>query len=184
MSEDWRGNPKITKQRDIWRILKLAKATKNDIFCDLGCGYGNLCRWAIQKVSFAIGTEDHENRFKKAMKNTRRFENIKIFNEDYRYEKTLRKLRKATIFYCTNGESLGFHYKLQKTLRHVAYFVTYTPPPYPIKPENYDGLYYLVKIPFDIAKSQYEWKKSIARKGSMIEYKRRFLKEFTDDHDE
>jgi hypothetical protein len=184
MSENWRGDPKITKQKELWRFLKLANATKNDVFCDLGCGYGNLCRWAIQKVNSAIGTEDHKKRCRRALHDTRRFKNITILNEDYRYEKTLRKLRKCTIFYCTNGESLGFYYKLQKTLHHKAYFVTYTPPPYPIKPENYDGLYYLVRIPFELAKSQYEWKNAIAKKGSMNEYKRRFLKDFDDDHEE
>lgn len=184
MSENWRGNPKITTKKELWKILKLVNATKNDVFCDLGCGYGNLCRWAIQKVGFSIGTEDHKKRFRKAIKNTRRFENIKILNEDYRYEKTLRKLRKCTIFYSTNAESFGFHYKLQKTLRHKAYFVTYTPPPYPIKPEKYDGLYYLVRIPFKLSKSQNEWKRAIAKKGSMNEYKRRFLKEFDYDHEE
>ncbi len=97
MSENWRGNPKITKQKDLWRILKLAKATKNDVFCDLGCGYGNLCRWAIQKVSSTIGVADHQKRLRKALRNVRRFEKIKILNEDYRYEKTLRQLRKGSI---------------------------------------------------------------------------------------
>lgn len=182
MTENWRGNPKVTTQKELWKILKLANATKNDVFCDLGCGYGNLCRWAIQHVGFAIGTEDHKKRFRKAIKNTRRFENIKILNEDYRYEKTLRKLRKSTIFYCTNEVSLGFHFKLQKILRHKAYFVTYTPPPYPIKAEKYSGLHYLIKIPFELAKTQNEWKKSIAKKGSMNEYRKRFLKKF--DHEE
>jgi hypothetical protein len=184
MSENWRGNPKITKQKDLWRILKLANATKNDVFCDLGCGHGNLCRWSIQIVSSAIGIEDHKKRFKIALRNIRKFGNVKILNEDYRHVKTLRKLRKSTIFYCTNDLSLGFYYKLQKTLRHKAYFVTYTPPLYPIKPEKYDGLYYLVKIPFRLAKSQSEWKKTIAKQGSMNEYKRRFMKEFVDDHEE
>ena len=137
-----------------------------------------------EKVNLAIGSEDHKKRFRKAQKNTRRFESIKILNEDYRYEKTLRKLRRGTIFYCTNGESLGFYHKLQKTLKHKAYFVTYTPPPYPIKPVKYDGLYYLTKIPFEFAKSQYEWKNKIAKEGSMDEYKRRFMEEFDDDHEE
>jgi len=61
MEECLRGNPKITTQKELWRILKLANYNENDIFCDLGCGHGNLLRWSIQRVKNAIGTEDHEN---------------------------------------------------------------------------------------------------------------------------
>lgn len=180
MSEEWRGKPDITKQRDLWKILNLVNAKSDDVFCDLGCGHGNLCKWAIQRIKKSIGTEDHKKRYRHAIKNTRKYPNIKILNEEYRYEKTIHKVRKATIFYCTNDESFGFYRNLEKVLTHKAYFVTYGPPPYPIKPERYDGLYYAMKIPFEIAKTRAEWKKTIAKDGSIVEFKKRFMQDFED----
>jgi hypothetical protein len=178
MAESWRGNPKTTTRKELWKILELINCDKNDIFCDLGCGHANLLRWSIQKVKYAIGTEDHEKRFKKAIKETKKYTKIKIFNEDYHYKKTLRKLRNATIFYTTNEISLGFCYELQNTLNHKAFLVTYCPPPYPIKADSYNGLHYSMNIPFTITKNKNEWLRSITKNGSLNDFKKRFIKEF------
>ena len=90
MTESWRGKPDITRRNELWRILSLANYTEKDIFCDLGCGYGNLLRWSVQKLNEAIGTEDHEERYRKALKRTKKFSNITILDKDYRYKTTLK----------------------------------------------------------------------------------------------
>jgi len=180
MTENLRGNPKVTKQKDLWRVLRLADATKNDIFCDLGCGYGNLCRWAVQKVSFAIGTEDHKDRFRKAIKNTQRHKNVKILNENYRLQKTLLKLRKGTIFYSTNAESLGFYRKFEKIVKPKTRLVMYYLPPYPILPDSFDDWYYLLTTPFKTAKTKNDWTKSVSNQGTFSKLNREIRIHFVD----
>jgi len=184
MSESWRGKPDATKQKDLWRILNLAGYDHDDIFCDLGCGYGNLLRWSIQKVKKAIGTEDHKVRYKKAKRKIKKFSNIVILNKDYREKSTLKKLRKATIFYTTIGENLGFYHELEKVIGHKACLVTYCPPPYPIKSENFDGLYYSVRIPYSIAKNKKEWLRSITKNASLADFRKRFMIDFDNDAEE
>lgn len=183
MCENWRGKPDVTTQKELWKILDLANWKPDDIFCDLGCGYGNLCRWAIKKIKRAIGIEDHEKRYRRAVKNTRKYSSVKILNKDYRCIQTIKKLRTATIFYCTNGQNPGFYKKLERTVDHKAYLITYCPPPYPLKPEKFSGLFYATKIPFTVARTKTEWLRAIAKNGSMSEFRRRFMIDFDDSHE-
>jgi hypothetical protein len=178
MSDDLRGDPKATSKKELRRIFRLAKVTKRDVFCDLGCGHGNLCRWAIKKVSSAIGTEDDKQRFKNARSNTKKFENVKILNENYRAEKTLRKLRQGTIFYCTNELDLGFYRKFERIMKPETRLVTFYFPPYPVKPNSFDGWYYLAITPFRIAKTKKEWLKSVTKKGTVSSLVRKIKRDF------
>lgn len=182
MSDDLRGNPKATSQKDLWRIFRLAKVAKNDIFCDLGCGYGNLCKWSIKKVSSAIGTEDDRQRYKKALQNTSKLDNVEILNGNYQDTKILVKLEKGTIFYCTNGLSLGFYKKFEKIMKPKTRLVTYYLPPYPVKPTSFDGWYYQMITPFSIAKTKKEWIQSISKKGSFSNLIRKIKRDYDNEY--
>ena len=93
--------------------------------------------------------------------------NVKILNESYCKLSTLKKLRKGTIFYCTNNESLGFFKKFEKIMPKNVRFVTFYLPPYPIKPKSYDDWYYLMITPFDLAKNKNDWIKSVTKRKSL-----------------
>ena len=43
--------PITLSNRDIRMMLKLAEANKNDVFCDLGCGHGQLCIIAVKEFN-------------------------------------------------------------------------------------------------------------------------------------
>lgn len=182
MSENWRGNPEVTKKKELWKILDLVNASPNDVFCDLGCGHGKLCIWASKKVKHAIGTESDRRRYRIAKRKTRenKSKNITILNEDYRYPRTLRKLRNCTILYCTNGEGLGFYKKIEEVVGSGAYFVTYYIPPYPIKPEFHDDWIYVMRTPFKVAKNKEEWVRALGKGKSLTHLKKRISRGFTD----
>jgi len=183
--EGWRGNPGATGYEDLKLILKLSKATSSDIFCDLGCGNGDVCRWTSKNVKSVFGVDDDKNRFLSAKRNIKKFrcDNVKILNEKYGLINTLRKLKSATIFYCTNEESLGFYRKFEKVVNPETRFVTYYLPPYPIKPDSFDDWYYLMTTPFSIAKSKKEWVKTVTHKGSFKGLIREIKRDF-EDHEE
>ena len=67
MDYNLRGKSNATSFEDTQIILKLAHATPKDIFCDLGCGNGNVCRWASKKVNFVYGVEEYKKRYQTAI---------------------------------------------------------------------------------------------------------------------
>jgi len=169
MDEHSRGKSNSTNYEETKLILKLTKATKNDIFCDLGCGNGNVCRWASKFVKLTYGTEDSKQRFRSAIKNIKKYQckNIKILNANHRYEKTLKILRKCSIFYTTGDESLGFFMNLENFVNPKTRIVSYYVPPYPIKPNSFEGWFYLMITPFTLARSKREWVRSVTTKRSL-----------------
>jgi len=54
------GPPDLTTPIETKKILSLAKANKNDIFYDLGCGHGGVCIIAARKVKRAVGIEKYK----------------------------------------------------------------------------------------------------------------------------
>src|SRR5579864_7960789 len=63
---DWRGSPTATSRREFNRLVSLIAPSGNDIFYDLGCGYGRPCIWISPFVKMAIGIEDHYYRYLRA----------------------------------------------------------------------------------------------------------------------
>lgn len=185
MSEDWRGKPNTTKRKELLKILKLVNASANDIFCDLGCGNGNLCKWASKKVKFAIGMEDDKKRYRNALRNIKvsKCKNVKILNENYRDPRVIRKLKDCTIFYCTNDLTLGFYKKLGDAVNHKTYIVSYFLPPYPILPEFHDGWFYFMKTPLRLAKNKSSWIKAVDKMGSSSHLERKIRNDFEDYED-
>ena len=164
-----RGRSDATSHEETKLILKLANATSKDIFCDLGCGNGNVCRWTSKKVDHVYGVEDYPKRYRTAISRIKKYRcnNVEILNEKYSKISTLKKLRNVTIFYCVNAETIGFFKKFQEIMPNNVRFVTLFPPPYPIKPKTYDKWFYLLTTPFELAKNKKEWIKSVTKKKTL-----------------
>lgn len=113
MTERYRGRQNVTKRKDVRIILKLVNASSEDVFCDLGCGDGNVCRWSLEVVKRAIGVEDDKKRYRKALHNTKKH-NVKILNKSYADWKTFRNLHKCSIFYIVNEEGFDTFEKIEK----------------------------------------------------------------------
>ena len=186
MDYNQRGRSNVTNFKDTQIILKLAEVNSNDIFCDLGCGNGNVCRWVSKKVNFVYGVEEYKKRYHSAITNIKKFRttNVRILNKSYCKLSTLKKLRKGTIFYCTNNESLGFFKKFEKIMPKNVRFVTFYLPPYPIKPKSYDEWYYLMITPFDLAKNKNDWIKSVTTRKSLQGLITEIKEQFPDDYEE
>lgn len=80
--EDYQSN------RHIRKLLRLAGATKGDVFYDLGCGVGQLCVVAVTEfgVRKAVGIEMHHGRAEKAAARVKELglsDRIEIRNEDF-----------------------------------------------------------------------------------------------------
>lgn len=174
-----RGRQQVTYRKDVRKFLNLVKATKKDVFCDLGCGNGKVCVWALEFVGESYGIEDYKKRFKKALKETKGF-NVHIFNEDYRLFTTFKKLQKCTIFYSANENDLDTYEKIEKVCKPKTWFISFLFPPYPIKPVKYDGVFYATRTPFNLAKTKKEWLKSICKNGDLKELKSRYEEERDD----
>ena len=72
-SSELYGEPVALKEFEIKNIIRLARPTKNDIFYDLGSGYGEIVRYIFKntKVKKAIGIESDPKRFLIAIEKTR-----------------------------------------------------------------------------------------------------------------
>src|SRR5713226_3666818 len=80
--EDYQSN------RYIRKILRLAQASRRDVFYDLGCGRGQLCIIAVKEfgVKRAVGIEMHRGRAVKARRVVKTLglsDKIDIRNEDF-----------------------------------------------------------------------------------------------------
>src|SRR5271157_4566047 len=97
--EDYQSN------RHIRKILHLARASKGDVFYDLGCGRGQLCVVAVAEfgVKRAVGIELHRGRAAKAAECIQELgltDRIEIRNEDFMES----DLGDATVVYSGLGE--------------------------------------------------------------------------------
>ena len=185
MQEKDRGRSDVTSFKDLKLILQLAEIKPSDIFCDLGCGKGNLCRWASKRLKYSYGIEESKRRYKSAKANMKKFSvrNATILNHNFRLSQTLRKLRQCTIFYCTFDEDLGFFKKFQDIVKPKTRLITYYLPPYPIMANSFEDWFYLMVTPFSIAKNKTEWLKSVTKKGSFNELVKDIKRDF-EDHEE
>ena len=101
MVENWRGSPKATPKNVLTRLLKLAKASKKDVFCDLGCGYGDLCIHARKFVGKSIGFETKNYRYKTAKSRAEKssFDKIRIYHKSYENPKSIQILKNCSIIF-------------------------------------------------------------------------------------
>lgn len=90
------GQPSALSENDIWNIIKIAKPKKNDIFYDLGSGYGALVRsfFTNTDVNHAVGLENDIKRF---------LISIEITRDDFS-KKELGNIN----FWCTQFQDFNF----------------------------------------------------------------------------
>lgn len=141
--EDYQSN------RHIRKLLGLARATKRDVFYDLGCGQGQLCVVAVTEfgVKRAVGIELHRGRAAKAAAYVEKLglsDRIEIRNEDFIDS----DLRDATIVYCGQYEMEEDIAHFGSELRAGARFVTLFLPFIGVVPTAADYPFYIMELPF------------------------------------
>jgi len=141
--EDYQSN------RHIRKLLKLARATKRDVFYDLGCGRGQLCVVAVSEfgVKRAVGIEMHAGRAAKAAAYVERLglsDRIEIRNEDFMDS----DIHDATVVYCGT-------YEMEEDVEHFgaglpagSRFVTLFLPFVGVLPTASDYPFYSMEVPF------------------------------------
>lgn len=169
-----RGNPSATRPSEVRRILQLSRATRNDVFYDLGCGHGRVCIIAACKVKKAVGIEDHIATYKRACKQVRKAglqEKVKIRNSDA----MTARIREATIVYSTLSEASNDVEHFERVLKRGCRFISAGVPLIGVKPDRRDGIFYLLRVPFKHATSEDDWARAVLNRknaGAVALYKR------------
>jgi len=141
--EDYQSN------RHIRKLLTLARATKRDVFYDLGCGRGQLCVVAVREfgVRRAVGIEMHAGRAAKAAAYVEKLglsDRIEIRNEDFADS----DIHDATIAYCGHYEAEEDASRFDRELSYGSRFVTLFLPFVGVIPTAADYPFYLMEVPF------------------------------------
>ncbi|MDA4134363.1 MAG: class I SAM-dependent methyltransferase [Thaumarchaeota archaeon] len=162
--EDYQSN------RHVRKILRLAQASKGDVFFDLGCGMGKLCVVAVKEfgVTKAVGIEMHRGRAAKAARYVRDqgvSDRIEIWNEDYMES----DLAEATILYCGHNETEEdvphFEEALGKGSRFVSLFLPFVG----VVPDAVDYPFYLMKLPFKKTDDASRWASAVLTKKASVD---------------
>ncbi len=141
--EDYQSN------RHIRKLLTLARATERDVFCDLGCGRGQLCVVAVTEfgVKRAVGIEMHAGRAAKAAAIVEKLglsDRIEIRNEDFMDS----DIHDATVVYCGTYEMEEDVGHFGRELPAGSRFVTLFLPFVGVLPTAYDYPFYSMEVPF------------------------------------
>lgn len=149
-----KGNPKATTYSEFRKFIRLINPKKEDVFYDLGCGYGNPCKWISKYVKLAVGIEDDKLRYRKAVRNTisKKYPNVKIIFGDFiRFP-----IKDATIIYSTSLDLVDFIKIKNKVKRGTRIVSVGFPPPYPIK-SNGKHPFYICKKPYQKVRNPDEY---------------------------
>jgi SAM-dependent methyltransferase len=162
--EDYQSN------RYIRKILRLAQASKKDVFYDLGCGRGQLCVVAVNEfgVKRAVGIEMHRGRAAKAMRTVEKLglsDRIEIRTEDFMDS----DLHDATIAFCglTEDEEDVEHFG--NILQSGARFVTLFLPFVGVLPNAADYPFYRMDVPFRLTNDASLWASSVLFRKADVE---------------
>ena len=158
--EDYQSN------RHIRKLLRLAGATKGDVFYDLGCGVGQLCVVAVTEfgVRKAVGIEMHQGRAEKAAARVRELglsDRIEIRNEDFMES----DIHDATIAYCGTYEAEDDVAHFDRELPKGARFVTLFLPFVGVVPTSADYPFYMMKTPFKTTRDLSFWTSKVLFRG-------------------
>jgi predicted RNA methylase len=165
------GPEDYQSKRHIRKLLRLAGASRRDIFYDLGCGLGQLCIVAVAEfgVKKAVGIEMHRGRAAKAAEHVQRLglsDRIEIWNEDY----TESDLHEATILYCGHNEEREDVARLESELSRGSRFVSLFLPFVGVVPSAVDYPFYVMDLPFKKTVDVSLWiSKVLSRKASVDE---------------
>jgi len=144
--------------RYVRKIMRLARASKGDVFYDLGCGRGRLCVVAVTEfgVRKAVGIELHRGRAAKAAESIQELglaDRIEIRNEDFMES----DLGDATVVYSGLGEVEEdvefFESNLKAGCRLVSLFL----PLVGVLPTAADYPFYLMETPFQKTRDSSLW---------------------------
>ncbi|MDV3278122.1 MAG: class I SAM-dependent methyltransferase [Nitrososphaerales archaeon] len=168
------GPEDYQSDRYIRKILRLARASKGDVFYDLGCGRGRLCIAAVTEFGLkkAVGIELHKGRAAKTTESIQELglaDRIEIRNEDFMES----DLDDATVVYSGLGEIEEdvefFERKLRTGCRLVSLFL----PLVGVLPTAADYPFYLMEMPFRKTRDVSLWMSRVLfRKASMDEFYR------------
>ncbi len=165
------GPEDYQSKRHIRKLLRLAGASKRDVFFDLGCGRGQLCVVAVVEfgVKKAVGIELHKGRAEKAASEVQRLglsDRIEIWNEDY----TESDLHEATVLYCGHSEEVEDLERYENELRSGSRFVSLFLPFVGVVPSAVDYPFYVMDVPFRNTGDVSAWiSKVLSRKASVGE---------------
>jgi precorrin-6B methylase 2 len=168
------GPPILFTNQEIRIMLSLGKVVSDDIFLDLGCGWGQNLIIALTEfnVKYAIGFERNSRRYRKAVGRIRKWglrNRCEISNIDF--VKILRAkddkfgIGKATVVFfglTADKEILdGLRERLGNGCRLLYYYNGVFPE---IMPEKSDFPFYVSRTPFKETFSELEWLQSIIPK--------------------
>jgi precorrin-6B methylase 2 len=178
--EDDKGRPIIFTNQEIRRMLTLSNAGSKDVFCDLGCGWGQNLIVALTefKVAKAIGVEKDTSRRIKCEKRLKRWE------KHYPYlhgrwsivEMDFEAFLKSKIQSVNPMPSIIFYglssYKelierIERVLSPGAKILYYFNSLFPeIMPEKNDFPFYVSTFPFKRPRSEMEWLNAVVKKST------------------
>ncbi len=173
--EDEKGPPILFTNQYIRKMLNLVNANEEDIFYDLGSGWGqNLIVARTEfRVKKCVGIEKDKERFAKSIeriKKRRLQKHVKIINTDFNKLISGRlegaNLREATVVFYGLDADKKFLKDITKNLQKGCRFVTYFQTVFPeIMPNSVDYPFYLSVVPFVRPTSQKEWLSTIIQKS-------------------
>ena len=165
MSQFERGKSDATKKSELDEILDFLQVNKEDSFCDLGCGKGNTCIWASERMKCAIGIEDDRKRLSRANKNKnsrkRKHPNVQFIFGNYRTPEVLKNIKDCNVIFCVNTTDLGLYKWIEEVVRPESSFIKLGFPDYPVKKHSSVGDFFIMKSPFKLAKNRTEWVHSL-----------------------
>jgi predicted RNA methylase len=167
--------------RHIRKMLKLAEANENDVFYDLGCGWGQLCIIAVKEfnVKRAVGIDARKGRVKKARERVRCAGLQRRISIRYGLFEDA-NFKDATIVYNGLMEEEDTLEKYESTLRRGCRLITLASPPVSLLPNKTDYPFYLMNFPFTKAVTDDEWASAVLLKQATFE---ELLLEFKGDPD-
>jgi len=162
--EDYQSN------RHIRKLLHLARATRKDVFYDLGCGRGQLCVVAVTEfgVKKAVGIEMHAGRAAKAAAYIEKLglsNRIEIRNEDFMDS----DIHDATIAYCGHYEEEGDVGRFEEELGAGSRLVTLFLPLVSVIPSAADYPFYAMGLPFKKTRNAPLWVSKVLFRRASIE---------------
>lgn len=166
------GYPILFSNPEIRRMLRLANAGPNDVFFDLGCGWGQNLKIALTEfgVKRAIGFEIRNKRAAKARSRLRALglskARWKITEHPYEglYEGPVEgvKLEDATIVFLSILSDEDFIDELSKHVNEGCRLLFYYSALIPeVMPNDKDYPFYVCTAPFQRTKTEHAWLKEV-----------------------
>jgi precorrin-6B methylase 2 len=181
--ERYKGEPVLFTNQEIRRMLSLAKMGKDDVFYDLGCGWGQNLLMALTEGNAAkvVGIEQEEDRRKVALERLGRWAKARPelrgrfqvvlgdFEELFENGLDGATLKEATVvFYGLSTykelvEAIQKNWNGKRDHRRVVYYYRWLFPE--ILASNRDHPFLVSEFPFEKPGTELEWLKSVVGKG-------------------